>query len=190
MQDGVASQDAPCTLIAHIRHEGEADRRDVLVKLVVDGTVVAEKHIDLVPGQQLRVPLTVQLDIPADAGDTFFVPATVSLSPDRLVEDDARSVMIPIMGQVPVLCIDSIGSQENPAMNLYGQTLPLRRLLVPMDPETARPVYRIRHRRPDEVTKKDLADTRLVVIGGVEAPGETLTRRLPFVSHSLPTTGS
>ena len=178
VQDGVASQDAPCTLVAHIRHEGESDRRDVFVKLVVDGAVVAEEHVDLVPGQQLRVPLTVQLDIPAAAGETFFVPATVSLAPDRLVEDDARSIMIPIMGQVPVLFIDSIGSQENPAMNLYGQTLPLRRLLVPTQADSAPAVYRIRHRRPDEVTRKDLADTRLVVIGGVETLSRKLVRQL------------
>jgi hypothetical protein len=174
IQDAISDTESPTVFTATIRHEGKKPRPGVQVTLSVDGADVASKTVDLEPGQSLPVSFEHRFEVQTDPGKPTFVSASVTLSPDRLPEDDVRHLVAPVVAALPVVFVDQFGADEEDVdKNLYGETHHLRRLLAPVlsrfDP--ARQLVEIRHTTVDGLDQKMLEDARLVVIAGVADPG-------------------
>jgi hypothetical protein len=174
LQDDVADVDVPAVFTAIIRYEGPRLRPDVEVTLTIDNTRVAAQTIDLEPGQSRLVRFSHQFDLPVEAGEPVYVAATLALSLDQLPADDARHLSVPVVASLPVMFIDQYGAAgENPQKNRYGETFNLRRLLAPVSArvDSTRQLVKVRHVTPDQVERQYLEDCRLVVIAGIESPG-------------------
>lgn len=176
LQDGVADVESTAQFLATVRYEGTAARNDVQVTLTIDGTAAASKTIALEPGQAAEVSFPYRFDVAPEPGQVNFVAAEVALPPDRLPEDDRRFLMAPVVAALPVVFVDQYGDDEDPRKNQYGETFLLRRLLAPVTTrgDFGRQLIQVRHLRMDEVDRDSLEDARLVVIAGVEDPGEAV----------------
>lgn len=178
-QDGVADADSPAVLRATIRHEGEP-RRNVGVALRVDGTEVEARTVDLLGGQHLQLIFRYRFPVAGTSREPLFSVLSLELSPDHTPGDDRRVLVVPVVARVPVLFIDQHGSNERPALNRYGETYPLRRLLAPPTPADGRQkqLVSVLHRRMEEVRQEELAEARLVVIAGAPGPPPDTLRLL------------
>ena len=186
--DGLADVETPTPLVATIRYEGTAPRSQVEVTLSIDRVPVDAKTIDLEPGQAREVSFLHQFETTAEPGRAAWVAAAVSLPADRLAEDDARHLVVPVVAGVPVVFVDQLGDDEDPARGRFGETYRLRRLLTSAGArsETGKQLVRVRHVRIDEVDRELLADARLVVIAGVDAPGSVVPLLREYVEQGGP----
>lgn len=175
VQDGVADLQSPAVFAAVVHHEGKQPRNNVPVTLSIDGAEVESKVINLEPGQSREVTFQHRFfDVPAEPGKPVFVPARVSLPPDRLKEDDTRWLSVPVVAALAVVFVDQYGAEEEDSRkNRYGETRHLRRLLAPVvsRTESARQLVQVRHVKVEQVDRKLLEDARLVVVAGVADPG-------------------
>jgi len=173
---GIADTDSPAVFRAVIRHEGKP-RRNVQVTLTIDGVEAPdqERTVDLVSGHELWMDFTHHFRVPGTSAEPLFVPATLKLSTDHLdhlVEDDSRTLIVPVVARTPVVFVDQHGPNELPDQNMFGETARARRLLNsrayagPGRKALVRQVLRT----IDRLTREDLKDARLVVIGGVTSP--------------------
>ena len=112
VQDSIADVETMTVFSAVLRHVGPSTRENVSVSLSVDGTEVDSKTVDLSPGQSLAVSFPYQFDATPEAGQPLFSRAEVSLSPDRLPEDDARFLAVPVVASLPVVFVDQYGEDE------------------------------------------------------------------------------
>lgn len=184
LQDGIADLETPALFTAVVRHEGPTARRAVEVKLTINGSEVDSKVIDLEPGQAREVTFSYRFDVPVEEGRATYVPAQVSLPHDRYREDDSRFLMVPVMSTVPVLFIDQVGIDESPAKNRYGETRALRRLMAASPGEGGqRQLVQIRHIKIEQLDRKMLESTRLVVMAGVADPGAAVPLLREFVEQ-------
>ncbi len=176
LQDGVADIETPAILVGTIRYDGAEPRKNVQVTLAIDGMPVSTRSVDLEPGQSREVQFTHEFDLPIAPGQTGFVPATLTLSPDHLAQDDQRFLSIPVVAALPVVFVDQFGPQESAQQNKLGETLPLRRLLAPVlsRGDTNRQLVQIQHLALDDLTQDVLQDARMVVLAGLEKPGAVL----------------
>jgi hypothetical protein len=184
VEDAVADVDLPATLVAVVRHEGEAARPNVQVTLALDGAEVATETIDLEPGQSREVTFAQRLDATPEPGRPAFVAATVSLPPDTLPEDDVRALVVPVVAALPIVFADQFGAAaEDPRRGRYGETRHLRRLLAPVVSrgDGERQLVQVRHVRIDAIDEELLEGVRMVVAAGVRAPGETVPVLREFV---------
>jgi hypothetical protein len=174
VQDGLADVQTPATIIAEIRHHGEAPR-EVQVSLEADGSPVATRTITVEPGEGAReVAFQHTFDTVApQPGRPALAPVRVSLPPDRLPADDERHLVVPVVAALPVVFIDQYGAGlEDPLRNRYGETRRLRKLMAPgADRDGERQLIQVRHVTPEDVDQETLADARLVVIAGLPDPG-------------------
>ncbi|MDP6634505.1 MAG: BatA domain-containing protein [Phycisphaerae bacterium] len=175
----VADTVSPAVFRATIRNEGK-ERRGVTVTLTVSGpddkTDEYPKHVDLLPGSELQLDFRHKFtDESASSSEPAYYPATVRMTPtDDLEMDNFRTIIVPVVANTPILFIDQHGSRENAAANLYGETGRVRKLLSSRvvrdaDDSTGKPIAK-NLMRIDEITRKVLKETRLVVIAGVKAP--------------------
>ena len=180
IDDGVADTQSEATLTAVVRHEAAAPRAGVRVALLVDGVEAAATAVDLEPGQAREVPFRHRFAVDVEPGKIASVPVTVSMANDHLPEDDARSIVVPVVAALPVVFVDQYGAEgEQPAVGRYGETRHLRTLLAPASRdqrETA--LVQVRHVTPDGITRELLADARLVVIAGITGPSPEQTTLL------------
>jgi len=81
-------------------------------------------------------------------------------------------IIVPVAESLPVVFVDSLGSHEDAKKKIYGDTYWLRRWLAPQSGQAGqdRPLVQVRHVTIDQLSRKLLADARLVVIGGVARP--------------------
>ncbi len=174
IQDGIADVETPAVLLAKVRHQGPA-RSHVQVTLSVDGTEVDSETVDLEDGQTRQVVFRHRFDAVGEAGKPVFMPAKVSLPPDRLPGDDQRFIAVPVVAALPVVFVDQYGADEDPKHNRFGETRHIRRLLAPVSRGDAnRQLVQVRHVKIDQVDRSLLEDARLVVIAGVSGPGDTV----------------
>lgn len=185
LQDEIADVETPAVFLATIRYEGSSPRPNVPVTLIVDETEVATQTIDLEPGQTREVRFSHRFELPIEPGQEGFVSAAVSIPADRLPADDKRFLAVPIVAALPVLFVDQYGEDESPAQGRYGETFHLRRLLAPVTArgDVRRQLVQVRHRTIEELSKQELQDARLVVIAGVERPGETVPLLREYVEQ-------
>ena len=174
LRDGVADARSPAVFVATLHHEGPEGRPGLRVALRIDGEVVEERTVDLLPGQNLELLFQHTFAVAGTAAEPLFRAATLELAPDRLDADDTRTIIVPVVADVPVVFVDQYGRGEEPLRNRYGETFPLRRLLAPRTErgEEARGLVAVRHRKMDELTVDDLKDAHLVVVAGVARPDE------------------
>ena len=198
LQDGVADTETPAVFLATVEHAGSHPLANVQIQLSIDGTEVASRVVDLEPGLARQIEFRQRLDNISDTGalgtgisEATFVKATVTAIVeggvgDRLLRDNARNIVVPVVAGLPVVFVDQYGDTEDPDRGEIGETYRLRRLLAPQtstDEEVNRQLVRIRHLTIDRVTEETLSDARLVVIAGVESPGKSVPLLRQYVEQ-------
>ena len=182
LREGVANVQCPAVFIATIGYQGGEPRKGIPVVLKVDGRQVGSQTIDLLPGQ-MREVVFPEYEFPKSSSpdQTRYATVEVSIAKesipfDRLPDDNHRAIVVPVADSLPVVFVDSLGAHEDAKKKIYGDTYWLRRWLAPQSgqPGQDRPLVQVRHLTIDQLTRKVLADARLVVIGGVlrPSPGE------------------
>ena len=197
----IADTETPSVFLATIRHAGDEPLADVQVTLMIDGLEVATQLTELEPRQAREVEFRHKLDNVTDTGElsdtagrSAFVKATVSVSAeggvgDRLSRDNSRHLVVPVVAGLPVVFIDQYGDTEDIDRNEIGETYRLRRLLAPQtanEEEAGRQLIRIRHLTMDRVDEESLSDARLVIVAGVESPGEAVPVLRQYVEQGGP----
>jgi hypothetical protein len=181
IRDGVGSVQCPAVFVATIGYQGSARHKGIPVALKVDGKQVASQLVDLQPGQ-MREVVFPEFDFskPATRGQTGYATVEVSIAKeaipfDRLLEDNSRSIVAPVVDSLPVVFVDSLGIHEDPQKKIFGDTWWLRQWLAPTSrrPGLNRPLVQVRHLSLDQLTRNVLADARLVVIAGVSRPSSS-----------------
>lgn len=190
VQDGIADIETPTAFYATIRYDGPAPKSNVQVSLEVDGSSVASRNIDLEPGQSREVQFPYRFDVPVEPGRASFITAAVklhedTLPSDRLVSDNQRFLVVPVVAALPVVFIDQLGEKEDPARGAYGESFHLRRLLAPIISrgESQRQLVQVRHTTIANVNRQILEDARLVVISGVANPGPVVSLLREYVQQ-------
>ncbi|MCA9070057.1 MAG: BatA domain-containing protein, partial [Planctomycetaceae bacterium] len=190
IQDGIADIETPSTFLATIKCTGRASLKDVQIELTVDGTSVWTDTVDLEPGQSRLVEYKYEVTVPAEPGRPQFVNATFGVQTannegDHLKSDNKRHLVFPVVAGLPVVFIDQLGSREDVKAGEIGETYPLRRYLAPRlsREEYQRQLIQIRHITIEELDQQTLEDARLVVIGGVQTPGDSVPLLREYVQQ-------
>ena len=185
IRDGIADVETQTMFLATVRYEGQQPRRDVQVTLAIDGVPTESQTIDLEPGQSREVSFPYRFDISVEPGKANYATAAVSIPADRLPADDSRSLVVPVVAALPVVFVDPLGDEEDPAANRFGETLRFRRLLAPVTTrgDYGRQLIQVRHVRIDELDRALLEDARLVVVAGVESPGASAALLREYVEQ-------
>lgn len=179
LQDGLADTETPATFLVEVQYRGRDIRRDVQLTLQVDEIIVGTRSLTLDPAEGARqVAFEYQFTgIRPEPGQAEFVPVRAVLSPDRLAEDDERFLMAPVVAALPVIFIDQFSeSEEDPLRQRLGETRHLRKLLSPAASKNAAAsqLVTVRHLKIGDLTRELLSDARLVVIAGIERPGNSV----------------
>lgn len=190
LQDGVADVETPATILVDVAHRGDAGRDQLPVTLWIDDEAVATQLVSLT-GDGTSRSVVFQHVFGAErteSGKPAFVPIRASLPADRLPADDQRWALAPVLAAVPVVFVDQYGpEEENAALQRWGETRQLRRLLAPASSEPkTRPLVRVRHLRIDQLDRAVLADARLVVIAGCPEPGPAVELLRDYVEQGGP----
>ena len=182
LEDGLASAEVPCRILARIVASGTADSPfEVQARLLIDDTEVASQAMELSPGQSREVEFTHQFDVVADPQKPGSAVATVVVqserqSADQLPRDNQQQIVIPIVASLPVIFVDQFGDDENLEKNRIGETYALRHLMAPRSStdKSQRRLIHIEHIRQDQLTQELLESARLVVMAGIERPEEEI----------------
>ena len=171
-QGSLADAETTGNFLVTVHFDGEQPRTKVPVSLSVEGNLIAERVIDLEPGQARELSFPHRMTHSAEPGAANFVTASVKLPPDRLPADDERVLVVPVVSAAPILLVDDLGDEQNPAANRYGETYRLQRLLEPNSTEGDRyqGLVLVRRATIGELTTELLAASELVVVAGVERP--------------------
>jgi len=199
IRDGITDLQTPAVFLATINYDGPGPKLGVEVSLTINGEPFASPTIDLQPGQQREIEFppyqfrATQFDALApfvqgkgpdrSKGQIGLATAKISITAqdgnplDGLAADDERFVVVPVAATLPVVFIDQLGENENPRLELYGETIRLRRLLAPKTGRAGREqqLIEIKRRQITQVDRSLLEDARLVVIGGVRSPDSEAT---------------
>lgn len=167
--------DALAELVVEVSHFGQSARRGVLLSVRVEGVVVQERVLDLEPGQRLEELFSVRMPTVPEGTATRWAEVSAELSPDALPEDDARFLVVAVMGAATVVFVDELGAGlENRSLGLLGESFALRQLVAAggtgaQGGEAGS--VRVRHVRAEQLSAEVLGEARLVVLAGVDAPG-------------------
>ncbi|MFM9115945.1 MAG: BatA domain-containing protein [Planctomycetota bacterium] len=186
--DGLADTETPTTMVVEVQHRGSQPRRDVQVTLWIDERPIASQTVTLEPAEGARqISFQHVFDTVApQAGREVFVPIKATLSPDNLAADDERHLLVPVVAALPVVFVDQYGpDEEDPVRRKLGETRHLRTLLAPRTQRdnAAPPLIKVRHVKLGDLNRDLLSDTRLVVIAGVNQPGESVDLLREFVQQ-------
>ena len=201
LQDGVADTETPAVFLATVQLTGDQPLSNVQVTLTVDGTEAASRLVDLEPGQTRQIEFRQRLDSVTDTGalgdgvtTAAMIQASVTASVeggvgDRLPRDNSRHLVVPVVAGLPVVFVDQAAEGEDLDRGVIGETYRLRRLLAPRvstNEEENRQLIRIRHVPVDRLTEEVLSDARLVVVAGIESPGESVPLLRQYVEQGGP----
>lgn len=165
----IADTETTAVFRTTLRHEGPPRQGDeaVHVTLAVAGKVVDERDEDMIAGQEKELDFHYKFNVSGSSAEPLYIPAEIRLSPDRLDGDNFRSMIVPVVARAPVVFIDQYGANERPQENLIGETERVREWMASRSRRRlVDPVLRT----INDVTRDDLKDARLVVMGGVTAP--------------------
>ena len=190
VQDGLADVETPATIVVQVEHRGSSPRRDLEVKLSMGDVELGAKTVTIEPGRGGRevdfdVVFSTLAELP-EPDRPVFVPLRASITPDRLAADDERHLAVPVVASLPVVFIDQYGEDgEDLIRGRIGETRPLRRLLAPRTSRSDAPrqLVKVRHLAMADLTKEVLADARLVVVAGVQDPGESVRLLREYVQQ-------
>jgi len=174
LRDRFCTRQEPAVFVAQIGFSGARPRRGVEVKLLIEGVPAASQVVDLQPNQ-MREVLFPPVPLPETSGSegVEWIAAKVALTPDALPADDARTVLVPVFSVFPAIFVDQVGQDEVVAEDRLGETYLLRRLLAASEGEDSAAVDRSwTSVTLDRLRRELLAETRLVVVAGVQAPGK------------------
>ncbi|MCA9174300.1 MAG: BatA domain-containing protein [Planctomycetales bacterium] len=183
LQDNLADVETPATVVGVIRHHSEKPRENLQVTLTVDDQVAGVQTIDMPAGSSSREVSFQHLfnQVRPEPGRPLATLLEISIPEDRLPEDDRRRHVGYVVASLPVVFVDTEGDQENVARGRIGGTRHLRTLLAPADDATS--LIKIRHIRPDQLDRDQLADARLTVVSGVPRPGPWTDLLLDYVQQ-------
>jgi hypothetical protein len=191
LEDGFAGTESPSRFLVRVAaSETLSAPATVDVLLSLDDVPVGNQLLELAPGQSREVEFVHQFEIAGEPGRPHWVVATATLQPadpqaDQLAADNRLSVTVPVVDAVPV--VYGSGS-EDVARNRIGETHALRHLLAPQSSgvDSERRTIRVQHLAVDQVTHTVLETARLVVVAGLEAPGELTTLLREYVEQGGP----
>jgi hypothetical protein len=188
IEDGIADTQSPAKITALLRHIGVAARESVQVSLKVDGNVVDTRVVSVEPGEGGReVPfLHTFADVTPSPNRPSYTPIEISLTPDRLPQDDSRGLVVPVVSALPVVFIDQYGDEESVVANRLGESRVARKLLSEGKSEETPQLVAIKHLRPSQVKQEALQDARLVVVAGVNPTPELVTLLREYVVQGGP----
>lgn len=199
LEDGLASSEVPCRLLALITASDTPGNQDggsfeVQARLLIDGSEIASQAVELTPGQTREIEFTHQFDVLADPYKPGSAVAMVVVqselqSTDQLTADNSQQIVVPIVASMPVVFVDQFGDEENLEKNKVGETYALRHLMAPRSSSdrSQRRLIHIEHVRPEQLTQELLESARLVVMAGIEQPDESMIPLLrEFVQQGGP----
>lgn len=174
LRDRFCTRQESAVFVAEIGFSGDRPREGVEVRLCIEGMPAASQVVDLQPNQ-VREVLFPPVPIPGTSAPegVEWVTAKVALTPDALTADDARTVLVPVFSAFPAIFVDQIGQNEVVAEDRLGETYLLRRLLAASEGEGSPgldPLWT--SVTLDRFRRELLAEARLVVVAGVQAPGK------------------
>lgn len=179
LEDGVSGTEAPCRFLARVRSNAATPLTSVQATLTVDGVEIGGQVVELGGEQTRELEFTHQFEVAGEPGRPHWATAMLelqaeSLAADQLPADNRQALVVPVVEALPVVFIDQYGRAEDVEKNRIGETYALRHLLAPRLATEAAPrrLIHVQHVRPPEVDLALLESARLVVIAGVEAPGE------------------
>ncbi|MEK6237950.1 MAG: BatA domain-containing protein [Planctomycetales bacterium] len=198
VRDGIADVETETVFVIQVHHAGDEPRPDVEVTVTLnqedggDDKILFSRTIDLAPRQTREITFPYHFDVgdvPVEPGEPSYQAVTVSLTPDKLPQDDSRFLSVPVVAALPVVFVDQHGEEnEEPDKNKYGDTFLLRRLLAPINQrgDVLRQLVTIRHVDVNALAlegKDLLQDARLVVMAGVENPGPAVPLLREYVEQ-------
>lgn len=192
-QDGFAGVSTDTHIQVRIRCEHLSKSRQIEARLSVDGIIVGSQTVELGAGQTREMEFVHRWEQAGELASPRWSAVKVDLSfdtpdADRLPADNSLTVLVPVVGEIPVVFVDAVGAAENVSRGIVGETYALRHLLAPRTTreESQRPLIHVVHVRPEEVTSDLLATARLVVVGGVESPGSLVDVLKEYVTQGGP----
>uniref|UniRef100_A0A7C2P393 Aerotolerance regulator N-terminal domain-containing protein n=1 Tax=Schlesneria paludicola TaxID=360056 RepID=A0A7C2P393_9PLAN len=195
LEDGFAGTEAPGRFLVRVSASPTATAPMTTdVTLSVDEATVANQLIELAPGQARDVEFQHHFDVAGEPGRPNWVVATATLTPadpatDQLAADNQLSVAVPVVDAVPVVFIDQFGADgEDVEHSRIGETHALRHLLAPHSSaaDSQRRTIRVQHLSVEDVGRDVLETARLVVVGGIESPGELTALLREYVLQGGP----
>lgn len=171
--DGVAVGGAASEFNAVVRYEGPARRTGVQVGITIDGILVENRTVDLEPGARRFVTFTHRFSKPDATNPNRFADVAVTLSPDRLTDDDARHLVVPIVEPLPIVYVTTHGP-EGESASPNGRGLWIQRLLAPVvergdvDPK----LISIQHVSLQQLDTALVQSARMIILAGLASPGD------------------
>lgn len=186
--DGAAVAGAEAEFLAVLRYEGTARRADVQVSFSVDGKLTGTRVVDLEPGQRREILFSHKFETAPTAEQPRSAVVEVSISDDRLPDDNIRQTVVPLMSNLSILYVSEHGpaaGDGNRTETAAGRGLWIQRLLAPIvERGDVQPkLVRISHIPMAALTAEQLQDARLVVLAGVRAPGDRVPLLREYVEQ-------
>jgi hypothetical protein len=192
LQDGLADIETPSTIVVEVQQRGTKSGI-VQVTLSAGDSVIGEKSIDFATteegaGAARQVEFQHVFNALAELPEPerpVFVPLKATITSDNLPYDDSRYLIVPVVAALPVVFVDQYGDQEDAARNRLGETRHLRKLLAPKSARAEAPkqLVKVRHLRPDQLSRDLLADARVVIVAGLSSPGENVPLLREYVQQ-------
>lgn len=192
LQDGLADIETPSTIVVEVQQRGKR-AGIVQVALSVGDTVIGEKSVDFSPteegaGAARQVEFQHVFNALAELPEPerpVFVSLKATITSDNLPQDDSRYLIVPVVAALPVVFVDQYGDQEDASRNRLGETRHLRKLLAPKTARSDAPkqLVKVRHLRPDQLSRDLLADARVVIMAGISSPGENVSLLREYVQQ-------
>lgn len=176
----VADADQMTVVSATLRYYDLTESTTVPIALTIDRQRISEQQVTLGPGDgSLRVHFRCQfLRSKEDLGASV---VSVSIANDALVSDDQGNRSIPVATQLPILFVDQTGpSKEDTSKYRFGETHTLRRLLFSDAAHNRKQFLHLTIQQLDETV---ISDRRLIVIAGVDMPGNSVSLLRRFVEE-------
>jgi hypothetical protein len=182
MQDGFAEARTQSTVRVLVQRGGGNSVRHAEVSLLVDEQLVGTRSIVLQAEQSSQV-VTFEHSFVSNNRELVYVPIKAVITPDRLKIDDTRHALVPVLPRLPIVYVDQFGAiEEDIRRGRLGETRALRRLLQSDREDDLREVARgQQHLKFDDLNAEVIEDARLVVVAGVQSPGDRVSVLRRFV---------
>lgn len=192
LQDGLADIETPSTIVVEVQQRGTKSGV-VQVTLSVGDAVIGEKSVDFSTteegaGAARQIEFQHVFNALAELPEPerpVFAALKATITSDNLPYDDSRYLIVPIVAALPVVFVDQYGDQEDAARNRLGETRHLRKLLAPKTARADAPkqLVQVRHLRPEQLSRELLADARVVVVAGLNSPGDNVDLLREYVQQ-------